>query len=57
MPELSATNEISPFFAILWCLYPIGFAVLLELVLRASNNDDDDDQGGGVMTPIYQGTL
>lgn len=56
MPELSATNEISPFFAILWCLYPIGFAVLLELVLRTSNNDDDDDQGGGVMTPIYQGS-
>ena len=55
MSELSVTNEISPFFAILWCLYPIGFAVLLELVLRASD-DDDDDQGGGVMTPIYQGS-
>ena len=55
MPELSATNEISPFFAILWCFYPIGFVVLLDLVLR-TNDDDDDDEGGGVMSPVYQGT-
>ena len=56
MPELSVINEISPFQAILWCFYPIGFVVLLELVLRANDNDDDDDEGGGVLTPIYQGT-
>ena len=54
MHELSQINEISPFLAILWCFYPIGFVVLFELVLRA-NDDDDDDQGGGVMSPVYQG--
>ena len=56
MHELSQIHEISPFQAILWCFYPIGFVVLLELVLRTSDNDDDDDEGGGVMSPIYQGT-
>ena len=55
MPELSPTNEISPFLAILWCFYPIGALVFLELFLRATNDDDDDDEGGGVMTPVYQG--
>ena len=55
MHELSQINEISPFQAILWCFYPIGFVVLFELVLR-TNDDDDDDEGGGVMTPVYQGT-
>ena len=56
MHELSQINEISPFQAILWCFYPIGFVVLFELVLR-TNDDDDDDEGGGVMTPagVYQG--
>ena len=55
MHELSQINEISPFQAILWCFYPIGFVVLFELVLR-TNDDDDDDEGGGVMSPVYQGT-
>ena len=58
MPELSLTNDITPFQAILWCFYPIGFVVLIEFALRATRNDDnDDDQDGegGVMTPIYQG--
>ena len=44
MHELSQINEISPFQAILWCFYPIGFVVLFELVLR-TNDDDDDDEG------------
>jgi len=56
MHELSQINEISPFQAILWCFYPVGFVVLLELVLRTNDNDDDDDEGGGVMSPVYQGT-
>ena len=47
MSELSASNEISPFLAILWCFYPIGCLVLIELILRAINNDDDDDTDGG----------
>ena len=55
MSELSATHEISPFIAILWCLYPIGILVFFELLL-GSQEDDDDDQGGGIMTPVYQGT-
>ena len=54
MSELSATNEISPFLAILWVFYPIGIVVFIELFLRAKD-DDDDDQGGGIMTPVYQG--
>ena len=56
MGELVADNSISPFMAILWCLYPVGALVGLELFLRAmGGDDDDDDQGGGVMTPVYQG--
>ena len=55
MPELSATNEISPFFAILWCFYPIGILVFINLLF--ASDDDDDDEGGGVMSPVgvYQG--
>ena len=54
MSELSASNEISPFLAILWCFYPIGILVFIELLF---SDDDDDDEGGGVMTPagVYQG--
>tara|TARA_B100001094_G_C18033483_1_gene721330 strand:- start:859 stop:1014 length:156 start_codon:yes stop_codon:yes gene_type:complete len=32
--------------AILYCFYPIGALVLIELVLRAINDDDDDQDGG-----------
>ena len=53
MSELSATHEISPFLAILWCFYPIGIVVFFSLLF--SSDDDDDDEGGGVMTPVYQG--
>ena len=49
----SATSSISPFSAILWCFYPIGILVFIELLF--SSDDDDDDEGGGVMTPVYQG--
>ena len=54
MSELSPTHEISPFLAILWCFYPIGILVFIELLFD-SQDDDDDDEGGGVMTPVYQG--
>ena len=57
MGELQAVSEISPFTAIIWCLYPIGILVLAELVLRAVNDDDDDDfqggKGGGIAQPVY----
>ena len=46
MGELQAVSEISPFTAIIWCLYPIGILVLAEIVLRANDDDDDDFQGG-----------
>ena len=56
MSELSPTNEISPFLAILWCFYPIGILVFIELLFD-SQDDDDDDEGCGVMSPagVYQG--
>ena len=57
MPELSLMNDITPFQAILWCFYPIGCLVLIELILRAISNDDDDDQDGGkgvrITQPLY----
>ena len=53
---VAATDSISPFTAILWCFYPVGILVGLELFLRAANVDDDDDPEGGVMSPVYQGT-
>ena len=51
-----ATNDISVFQATLWCFYPVGLLVGIELFLRAAQDDDDDDEGGGVMSPVYQGT-
>ena len=44
---VAATDSISPLTAILWCFYPVGCLVLIELILRAISNDDDDDQDGG----------
>ena len=56
MGDLSVINDISPFQAILWCFYPVGAIVFLELFLRAiGGDDDDDDPEGGVMSPVYQG--
>ena len=43
---VAATDSISPFKAILWCFYPVGCLVLIELILRAINDDDDDQDGG-----------
>ena len=45
--------EITPLTAFLWCFYPIGILVFIELFLKKSD-DDDDDEGGGVMMPAYQ---
>ena len=44
---LAATDSISQITAILWCFYPVGCLVLIELILRAINNDADDDTDGG----------
>jgi hypothetical protein len=47
MGDLQATtSSISPLVAILWCFYPIGALVLIELIMRAINDDDDDQDGG-----------
>tara|TARA_B100000945_G_scaffold94637_1_gene73922 strand:+ start:224 stop:397 length:174 start_codon:yes stop_codon:yes gene_type:complete len=55
MTDLSVVSDISPFQAILWCFYPIGALVFLELFIRAINDDDDDDFDGGKAVPVYQG--
>ena len=58
MGELqAASSSISPLTAILWCFYPIGALVLIELFLRSINDDDDDQDGGkgvrvGQMQPV-----
>ena len=46
METLTDTSSISPFMAILWCFYPIGALVFIELLLRAINDDDEDQDGG-----------
>ena len=48
-----ASTSINPFLAILWCLYPIGVLVLIELVLGGGFDDDNDDQDGGMLIPAY----
>ena len=54
---VAATDSISPLTAILWCFYPIGCLVLIELILRALSNDDVDVQDGGkgirIQDPMY----
>ena len=54
MENLTLTgSSISPLAALLWCLYPIGILVLLELVLGGGFDDDNDDQDGGMLIPAY----
>tara|TARA_B100000963_G_C22099460_1_gene440075 strand:+ start:232 stop:414 length:183 start_codon:yes stop_codon:yes gene_type:complete len=47
------SSTISPIVAILWCLYPVGILVLIELVLGGGFDDDNDDQDGGMLIPAY----
>ena len=54
MNELySASSSISPFTAILWCLYPMAILVIIELILGGGFDDDNDDQDGGMLIPAY----
>ena len=55
MSELfSASSSVSPFIAILWCLYPIAALVIIELLLGGGFDDDNnDDQDGGMLIPAY----
>ena len=51
MDSLSTVGSISYGQAILWCLYPFGVLVGLELFLRALDGDDDDDDPDPPDTP------
>ena len=54
MTELySTSSSISPFTAILWCLYPVAILVIIELFLGGGFDDDNDDQDGGMLIPAY----
>ena len=54
MSELyTASTSVSPFTAILWCLYPIAVLVIIELLLGGGFDDDNDDQDGGMLIPAY----
>ena len=58
MSELyTASSSISPFTAILWCLYPVAILVFIELILGGGFDDDNnDDQDGGMLIPAYSRT-
>jgi len=49
----TTTSSISPFTALLWCLYPMAVLVILELLLGGGFDDDNDDQDGGMLVPAY----
>ena len=49
----STSSAVSPFTAILWCLYPIAVLVIIELLLGGGFDDDNDDQDGGMLIPAY----
>ena len=49
----SASSSVSPFTAILWCLYPIAVLIIIELLLGGGFDDDNDDQDGGMLIPAY----
>ena len=49
----SASSAVSPFTAVLWCLYPIAVLVIIELLLGGGFDDDNDDQDGGMLIPAY----
>ena len=48
----AASSSISPFTAIIWCLYPVAVLVIIELLLGGGFDDDNnDDQDGGMLIP------
>ena len=50
----SASPSVSPFTAILWCLYPVAVLLNIELLLGGGFDDDNnDDQDGGMLIPAY----
>ena len=56
MTELyTSSSSVSPFTAILWCLYPMAVIIIIELLLGGGFDDDNnnDDQDGGMLIPAY----
>ena len=50
----SVSSSVSPFTAVLWCLYPVTVLVIIELLLGGGFDDDNnDDQDGGMLIPAY----
>ena len=50
----TTSSSITPFVAILWCIYPISILVIIELLLGGGFDDDNnDDQDGGMLIPAY----
>ena len=50
----SVSSSVSPFAALLWCLYPVAVLVIIELLLGGGFDDDNnDDQDGGMLIPAY----
>ncbi len=50
----SVSSSITPFTAIIWCLYPMAILVIIELLLGGGFDDDNnDDQDGGMLIPAY----
>ena len=50
----SVSSSVSPFTAVLWCLYPVAVLVIIELLLGGGFDDDNnDDQDGGMLIPAY----
>ena len=50
----TVSPSVSPFTALLWCLYPVAVLVIIELLLGGGFDDDNnDDQDGGMLIPAY----
>jgi len=50
----TASTSVTPFTAILWCVYPVAVLVIIELLLGGGFDDDNnDDQDGGMLIPAY----
>ena len=50
----TASSSVSPFTAILWCVYPVAVLVIIELLLGGGFDDDNnDDQDAGMLIPAY----
>ena len=50
----SVSSSLSPFTAMLWCLYPVAVLVIIELLLGGGFDDDNNDyQDGWMLIPAY----